>query len=338
MIIMMLNDLKTLILKNYLLLILSIIFIIYLFIPISNPFISYEGTSNDFNFHGKNSLIILDAQNIYVNSNIIIFRDVKNIKKDGIGINGSSIQLKNNNKNVFELISNANLRIKFDNSKIIRKKYNNISYLYLEGNIENSYPEVLKSSGDQITLSHTNSIESISIKGEEISNFSYISFEFDNSSSADFHSDIIKIEACGVNEYEIFPGQFSNITLHSNDGILWVNDRMYNTKGTNFEFEMEPIHDTSISSANSEINFNGNVNSGKINNKNILNSKFSYWFDQQPEKINALAALILALITVKYVHLTSGILKQSKEDQKIAHIRNRLELFYFPLKWLGFLH
>ena len=84
---MILNDLKTLILKNYLISILSIIFIVYLFIPISNPFITYEGTSNDFILNGKNSFIILDAKNIYINSNIIVFSDVKNTRKHPSGAN-----------------------------------------------------------------------------------------------------------------------------------------------------------------------------------------------------------------------------------------------------------
>lgn len=49
-----------------------------------------------------------------------------------------------------------------------------------------------------------------------------------------------------------------------------------------------------------------------------IKSKMSYWFDQEPEKINTLLALILALITGLYVYITKGILKQTELSVKQA--------------------
>ena len=306
-------------------LIIVFLLLYFLFCPISNPSIEYKGISENFNINGQNLKVKLNANQFDIQSNIIKFNNVKNveIEKEGQNIfiaNRSNIIAEYNYEEDYPTLSNGYFQTTFNNLTITK----NSNFIFLEGDVNNYVPPIkIIPSGDKFFITD-HIVNSITINGEEYSDFILISFDVDETSTLELVSDIVKIRSNYVSKFEItndyYENKLSEITLYKCKGLLRVDDRTYNIKNTDsLNLKLNSNYPSSISIIDNDIEFNGNAISGQVNGKNILKNILFYWFDQQTEKINALAALILAIITLVnvfltmiYVSLTMGILKQTK--------------------------
>jgi len=322
--------------KEIVVIILSIFLLLYflylLFNPISNPSIEYISSSENFNLKGKNLNVKLNANQVEIKSNTTIFNEVKNVEirqegdvkpKPNIdNVNRSKIIIKYNYEEDYPTFSKGYFQTTFNNLTI--KKDDN--FIYFKGDIYNYTSIKIIPNSDKFIIKD-NVVKSISINGDEYSDFIQISFDIDETSTVELISDNnIIIRSYNVLNFEIIDDYdkniLSEIILHKSEGLLRVNDRTYNIKNTDaLNLKLNSNFHSSISVIDEDIEFNGYATSGQVNGNDILKSPLFYWFDQQTEKINALATLILAFITFinviltwKYVFLTKENLKQTKES------------------------
>ncbi len=209
--------------------------------------------------------------------------------------------------------------------------------VYLEGNIDDFY-KITTTNRELVTISNYYSL-SISINGNKIPDFSTVHFKMDNTSYIDLSSDLVKIRAKKISELQIFRSPFSKITLQGDEGNLLVKDRAYYINSDNIDFKINSKYPSSISVVNSEVNFDGYVNSGKINNNNIIHGILFYWFDQETEKISVLIAFILLIATLLYVCLieknikqTEKIIEQTKTEKRFDDNEKLLMHVYSPME------
>lgn len=300
-------------------LIIAYIIIINL-IPISNPTINFDGTSESYIFTGKYCSVRFDSDVILFASqnkhNATVFRLVKNITVDNwngeiIAKNGSHIQFnynENRTKKNQIILQNINVNIFFDNLTLHRDN----NYIQIEGNISRYHVRALKSNGNnKITIPNTH-IKSIYINDETITDFKTISFEMDNSSYVDLIPGKINLNGERISEFNL-NGQLSkNMNIDKSEGTLKLDDKTYDINNDEIDIEINSNYPTSLNFINSKLEFSGTVISANLNDNNLIRSNIIYWFDQQPEKINALAALFLAFVTGIYVFTTIGILEHTK--------------------------
>lgn len=180
---------------SYLILIVAAIigiFIIYILainlIPISNPYMNFDGTSESYTLSGQYCTVIFNAKPLIIRpqNNVTVFRSVKNISIDNwngetILKNGSVIQI-NHKENIMNqnsiILQNINVKIFFDNVTI--NKGNN--QILVEGYISKFYDRILKSNSNYEIIIPNNQVNSIYLGEEEFTDFKYISFEMDNTS------------------------------------------------------------------------------------------------------------------------------------------------------------
>lgn len=326
-------------------------------IPISNPIINFDGTSESYSLTGQNCNVRFAAKNICLThqNDVHVFRSVKNISivnwnGDIISKKGYNIQVnyKENRTNV-NTYRDIYTNLLFDNVTII-KDNNRID---IKGYINQYYNRKLESNGyNKITISNTQA-NSIFIESEKFTNFKAVSFEMDNNSYVDLISGEIKLGGNTFSELN-FIGRLSKyINLDKSEGILKLGDRLYSVNNCKIDIEINSNYPTSFNFTDSKIDFDATAKSANMNENDLMKSNIPYWFDHQPEKINSFASLILVFITGLYVYFTMGILKQSeasveqseasvkqteiiieqtKKGQKIAFTEKRLENFYYPLK------
>lgn len=317
-----------------------IVILIILLIPISNPHINYNGTYNNFELIGNKSEIHIKADYSEVYSETIVFRNVKNIEINNNGeiipINDSSVQVDIENENERVTLSDTLIKIRLNNYTMV---WENVGYplVDLEGDI-NDFHKIITTNSELITINNYHSLL-ISINGTKIPNSSTVSFKMDNTSYIDLCSDLIKIRTKKISELQIFRTPFSEITLQGDEGNLLVNNRAYYINSDNIYFKMNSKYSSSISVTNSEVYFKGCVNSGKINNENIIYGTLFYWFDQETEKISVLIALILASATVlsfmssnKNIKQTEQIIKQTKAERMFDNNEKLLMFVYSPME------
>lgn len=351
------------------LLILFILIIIFIYsIPISNSAIYYKGTYEDFHYHGLNSFVTLKAEGIRFDSGIFIFRNIKNvtIKKNGDNLfyNTSTVHAElNENKYGQVIFSDAYLEIFFTDTIIERTNPYLIKFYGTNAYLRNSNPYL----GNTIKLINGNvkitddDVSFLQINDENVSDYSYVTFEIDDTSDVYVYlnKDSILIDAFDVSEINV-NGQLLEIDLRGK-GIMWLEDRPYNIESNDIKIKSNlnfiPLSEFIIENGGME--FNTIAKSVKLNSKNIMKGLIPYWFNQRPEKLNTIAALILAVITGAYVFFTKGILEQTKAtvkqgeeslkqteanikqtekiveqtkiQQKIACKEKRLVNYYYPL-------
>lgn len=311
-------------------LILIFVFFIITLLPISNLDADYNGTSEYFILDGKSSYAFFKTDYVHINAKILVFRNVKNIKfktkGEIVSINRSSIQVEYK-ENKWQTFSDVDILIGLNATEIKRKN----SEFYVKGNKNYFNPCRIKSNNSQVYISNQD-IDLLSIKGEDFSDFTTISFELDNASYVDISSELIKIDALQVSELTI-GSQLSGLVMRRGEGILRLDDRFYLIKSTDkVNINFDPNYESSILVRENDVEFSGNAKSVSLNEKNKMIGTLFYWFNQQTEKINALFTIILVIITAFYVRHTGKTVEQSENEMKIALIEKRLEKLYYPLK------
>lgn len=336
------------------LLFLFILIIIFIYsIPISNSAIYYKGTCEDFRYHGQNSLVKLKAEHISFDSGEFIFRNIKNvtIKKNGDNIfyNTSTVRAELNGKTYRpRIISDAYIFVLFTDTIIEQKNPSRLEFSGKNAPPLGDDPYI----GNTIILENGNvkitddDVSFLQINDENISDYSYVTFEIDDTSYGNvYFKDSILINAYGVSEINV-SGQLLEIDLRGK-GIMWLEDRPYNIESNDLKIKsnLNFIHSSYFIVDDGGMEFNTIAKSVNLNSKNIMTGLILYWFNQRPEKLNTIAALILAVITGAYVFFTKGILEQTKAtvkqtekiieqtkiQQKIACKEKRLVNYYYPL-------
>ena len=94
-------------------LILVILFIILIYtIPISNSALYYNGTYENFQYHGQDSSVTFKAGSINFYSNIFTFQNIKNVnimkKGDDIFYNNSNVRAEYNKGYCYEIEYKSN--------------------------------------------------------------------------------------------------------------------------------------------------------------------------------------------------------------------------------------
>lgn len=307
------DEFKKIFLTCITLIILGLI-IIPFFIPNSNPFIKFSGKSESYSIEGQNSLIIIKADSVGLLGNITEFRDVMKITVmnwDGeiysINDSPSHIQVDYKENRNYVIFADVYASIYFDNLTIVKSNS--------QIDIESKNKERIFLNGKFLIFN--DSVDSISINGEKLKDFNNIYVEMDNLSYIDLTHGKIKLNFYDVSKSNIKGKLSKYFSLRGSEGTITIEDYSYDIKNTdtiNIIFNSKNLYSCEIQDINTI--FYGNANSISLNGNNIIKSKMSYWFDQEPEKINTLVALILALITGLYVYITKGILKQTELSVK----------------------
>ncbi len=154
----------------------------------------------------------------------------------------------------------------------------------------------------------------------------------------------IELELHGISNADI-SGIMSEINFHGSEGILRLNDRMYDIQNPeNIDIAFDFVG-SKYKIHNSSIEFLGSPKTLTKNEKDLMTNKLMYWFYEKTERINALATLILVTITAYYAYLnrkmvtqndltrnqTEKIIDQNRINRKIDYTEKRLENFYYPL-------
>ena len=156
----------------------------------------------------------------------------------------------------------------------------------------------------------------------------------------------IRLDGDEISQYSFNSQSSEYINLDKAEGILKLDDLLYTVKNGKINVEINSNYQNLLNIDDSKISLSATVNSANLNENNIIKPKIFYRFDQEPEKINALAALILAFVTCIYVFLTIGLLKQSeasvkrtekiieqtKIGRKLDNIENLLMNVYSPME------
>lgn len=309
-----------------------VLFSIDLIIPNSNPSLIFEGNSESFNLNGHSANANFKTDIVYFMSNISVFRSVKNISiKDKYGnitfINSSNVEVFYN-KNVYEMLLYGHTDLYIDDFTIIRPDINRIQ---IDGNLNQNRNSVLKSDACTVTITN-NDANSVLIEGNEFKNFIVISFELDNTSHIQLIPGTIKIDAYGISEAKI-NGELSNeFALDMSEGKLRLDDQSFNVINTDaIDISINSNYPASFEVEDAKMSLKATVDSVIMNENNIIMSKIFYWFNQQTEKINAFATVILVLVTAKYAYDNNKMVRQNSNIQKIALIERKLEKYYFPV-------
>ena len=309
-----------------------VLFSIDLMIPNPNPSLIFEGNSESFNLNGHNAKTNFKTDIVYFMSDISVFRSVKNISITNKNGNVTFISSSNvevfYNENRYEMLLYGHTDLYIDDFTIIRHDINRIQ---IDGNLNQNSSNVLKSDGCTITITNSEA-NSVLIEGNEFKNFNAISFELDNTSHIQLVQGTIKIDAYGISETRI-NGQLSNeFALDMSEGKLRLDDQSFNVINTDdIDGNINSNYPASFEVEDIKMSLKATVDSVTMNGNNIIMSKIIYWFNQQTEKINAFATVILVIITAMYAYDNNRMIKQTNENSEIAFIEKRLEKLYYPL-------
>lgn len=315
-------------------------------LPISNPSMTFEGTSKSYTLSGQYCTVIFNADSLVLRlqNDDILLRSVKNISIenwDGETIlkNGSYIQInyKENLMDKYPIIfQNIDVNVYFENVTIIRTD----DLTYVEG--YTSHNSMFSSGDSGITIPSSKQIKSINVGGEEFTDFKNVNFNLDDTSNIDLlHAKKIIIEGWKTSEFRFSSQILEHIRLDKTEGILKLDNLPYEIKNDKINVEINSDFQNSLNINNFKMYLSATVNSADLNDKTIIKPKIFYSYDQEPEKINALAALFLAAVTCIYVSITmktlrqtEKIIEQTKIEKKLDNIDKMLMNVYSPMEYI----
>lgn len=315
-------------------------------LPISNPSMTFEGTSKSYTLSGQYCTVIFNADSLVLRlqNDDILLRSVKNISIenwDGETIlkNGSYIQInyKENLMDKYPIIfQNIDVNVYFENVTIIRTD----DLTYVEG--YTSHNSMFSSGDSGITIPSSKQIKSINVGGEEFTDFKNVNFNLDDTSNIDLlHAEKIIIEGWKTSEFRFSSQILEHIRLDKTEGILKLDNLPYEIKNDKINVEINSDFQNSLNINNFKMYLSATVNSADLNDKTIIKPKIFYSYDQEPEKINALAALFLAAVTCIYVSITmktlrqtEKIIEQTKIEKKLDNIDKMLMNVYSPMEYI----
>ena len=315
-------------------------------LPISNPSMTFEGTSKSYTLSGQYCTVIFNADSLVLRlqNDDILLRSVKNISIenwDGETIlkNGSYIQInyKENLMDKYPInFQNIDVNVYFENVTIIRTD----DRTYVEG--YTSHNRMFSSGDSGITIPSSKQIKSINVGGEEFTDFKNVNFNLDDTSNIDLlHAEKIIIEGWKTSEFRFSSQILEHIRLDKTEGILKLDNLPYEIKNDKINVEINSDFQNSLNINNFKMYLSATVNSADLNDKTIIKPKIFYSYDQEPEKINALAALFLAAVTCIYVSITmktlrqtEKIIEQTKIEKKLDNIDKMLMNVYSPMEYI----
>lgn len=291
-------------------LVIVLYYVIYWGFHVSSPQLSnFNGNAEAFRFDGKNSDIQFKANKIFLtltNTTDFNFYSVKNItiennKGEKRLINHSNgIYIRNYNRRLM-LISDVYIGLHFVNLTLTKTLYDT----YFDGIITSNYTAT---NGGNVEIDNS-SIDDISIGDEKVTDFNHIIFELDKEGYISFSSEISKLQTTPVYDLNI-NGQLSKMTiLNQGAGILNLDNHKFEIKSADVLYVESPLNYKNqpfLAVKDNEIIFNGDMNSAKLNNEDIILSEGFYWYKIKPEAlfsgINAIAVVILVIITGWYAN------------------------------------
>jgi hypothetical protein len=279
-----------------------IIIIIFSFIelkdflyPDSNQFSKFKGNAEYIDFTGQNSHVQFKAKGIYIYTNEVIFYSVKNIR---IESNKGEMKLNNSvsldiqyNENQSQHLSNIDADIFFDNLTMNKGLVNNINFNGNQSSLN------FNSNDKEAIIILRPWVKNVDIDGQKFADFDRISFEIDNTSSVkQLFSEKLKLEAYDISDLKI-TSQLSKIILYQGEGIFGLNNHIFDVKSPDvLEVEIFPVNSL-LTVEETKLSFTGYAKSAKLNDKDMIIGDISYWFEVQPEKINAIAVVISVFLT-----------------------------------------
>lgn len=342
--------------KIVILIVLVVAIIVYL--PISDDSSRFTGSADSFTFTMEKSNTLFKAKEIGFFADTIDFHPTKNIS---IHYDNDTIIEKDDLLSIYvnysgkrqQIIKNAEVRIFSDSTQIHKDDILNKFTYYGVLNAVNGNTVDLALNEYTIRI-YIDSVDSVMIGSETITDFIYIDFEMvDNPySNVYFDTDDIALNIYDVSEFSS-SGQLSRIRLRRGEGILGIGDHEFDIKNNDIlDVEIAYVDFSRLSANDRIMEFDGFVKSAKLNYKNIFINDPIYMLKFKPEQINAYATLVnagatlvLVIITIVYVFFTQQMAKQaeennkhtesvieeSKKERRMSFIEKRLENFYYPL-------
>ena len=312
--------------------------------PISDNSSIFTGSADSFRFTIEKSSTLFKAKEIGFFADAIDFHPTKNIsihydndtiiKKDDL----LSIDVKYSGKRQ-QVIKDAEMELSSDNATIYK---NNIRDIFTySGKLNAEYGNTVKLTPNENKIRiYRDSVDSVMIGSETITDFIYIDFEMSNNgySNVHFYTDDIALNIYGISEFHS-SGQLSKIRISRGEGILGIGDHDFDIKNNDIlDIEIADVDFSRLSVNDRIMEFDGFVKSAKLNHKNIFINDPIYMLKFKPEQINAYATIVLAIITIVYVfftgesiHQTDSTIEELRKERKMALITKRLEEFYYPL-------
>ncbi len=308
---------RTKLLIGLILVVITWIIISPFFASESNPASNFKGNSESFSFIGQNSQVQFNAKQIFTHAQGIEFYSVNNITVENSNGETRLINYTTDihflfHEGAYQPLSNVEVDMVFDNLTLKKGFQHRIN---LSGKLA-VYPHSLKSNGGEVVIDTRKwALSHVIIGDEEITNYKQISFELNknnlfgngNTSMVSFYPEETDLIATGVSDLKI-RSQLSKIELSQSDGILRLGDHTFDIKGSDIlDTEILPAYQNSsfLSVEDTKMSFNGLTNSTILNNKDISLSDIPFWFEWQPEKINAYSSAINAIVAVLLVILTA---------------------------------
>ena len=270
----------------------------------SNQFASFDGTSKSIIFNGNNSNVQFEANNLFLTTNFTSYSPIKNVT---IQYNNGETELINYAHSIrvqyledgYQTFQNVDLKMSMYNLSMT--KYWNYNRIDIDGHV--NYGQ-LKLNG--MVYLQKNAINYAIIDDMNITDFNQIFFKIDNTSTVYISNNKIKINAYTASDLNI-EGTFSRIYLNQVSGKLRLNNQKFDVESDTLDVVISPNYqDTSfLEIENNNIIFNGLTNSTKLNNENIILEKYDYWFENEPDKIIAIAAALSAISALFLLILTA---------------------------------
>ena len=320
------------------------IILLYLIIPHffyeANQHFSFSGRSDAFKFSGEWTYIQFKSNLIYIGTNDALFSSVKNItfknysggtetmnSSGNIQIESCNIQYKPisiiDAENDLDFVF-KNLSLEYDAAV-----FKNGSRLYLNGYMWSNRLSNLN--GGKVTV---NGLCNVSINGNISSMFPEISFEMDNTSFIDFRDSRAIVDSYRFSdvlidsENYLSKGYLSEVNISQSDGKLRLGNHLFDISGADeIEIKVSPDSPT-LRFQDKTMNFNGNTNSVKLNNRDIIMPDFSYWLEYQPESINGFGVLVSAYLALLAIFL-SCISRNKRRPSSMHRMPS-----YRPLGWM----
>ena len=301
-----------------------IIVYVYPFTQVSTPqFSSFDGNIEDFHLKGKNCIVEFNAKDICYISKEFTVQHIRNITIENNGeknlIDYSPILYVNTDEDFYLPLSNVenvDVDIFFKNLTVSK----HINYIELEGDMEGTYLNNLKPKSGELIINKAWGVN-LSIGGKEVRDFKRLSCELDDSSNIYFISKNISLLANEVSDLKILKSQKSQISelaLIQGEGTLLLDDHLFEIKGSNIlNIVISPSQLNYFTIDNTKARFYGLSNFARLNTEDIIISDFEYWITKQPEKLNAYAVVILAILTGGYVILTGWYAHEARSQTRL---------------------
>lgn len=320
---------------QYIVLFLILILVVVAINKSSNQHTQFKGNAEIFYVNSQDSLLNFSASDTYLNTNYTEFYFLKNIRIEYVKNREESINESRSlkiqfNKGDFQFqLSHIFGNFRFKNLTITNSFDDG---MILQGDLKEKSPNVLYFNDQDFLNINGDYIDYVLVDDKKFTGFKQISFEMDNNSHYLFTSGNINLKAFGINDLRIM-GKPSKIGITQSEGMLRLDDHQFFIQSADsLEIGILKSEESVLKINNKAIEFAGETNSSKLNDKSLIMNEFFYWYTVKPESlfsgINAFAVVILVILTGWYAHQvyeqTNLLVKANKRNIILDYIQNFL--------------